>query len=281
MKLLVDRVVSDQQGDNFSLYINKMSEAVPISSVATSKLLEAIKKNNEGEVRKAIEEGAIINGEKKEGDPLYEAVLYARPNIVKILINAGADPSRTDTRGNNYLYEFIMLAMTHSIHPDTEKQMLDVLVDGNEQTMYQKNKRGISPYSLAYRTDQIFESYLGEDIREKHKAYKNAQMNAAKDIMPAYGLGKHIGELAGFRGELHATGGARKRKYNKKARKSRSTKKGGLRGRRPTRQRRRTRRHTSSFRCKGKRDGVSGCRTCCTRRHKRTYKRCVSRCMRK
>ena len=86
MKLLVDPVVLDQQEDNFSPYINKMSEAAPTSSDATSKLLEAIKNNNEGEVRKAIEEGAVINGVKTEQEPLYQAMMYQRPKIMKILI---------------------------------------------------------------------------------------------------------------------------------------------------------------------------------------------------
>lgn len=33
------------------------------------------------------------------------------------------------------------------------------------------------------------------------------------------------------------------------------------------------------YNCKGKRNGVRGCRTCCVKYHKKTYKNCVNKCM--
>jgi hypothetical protein len=33
------------------------------------------------------------------------------------------------------------------------------------------------------------------------------------------------------------------------------------------------------YKCKGKRDGVRGCRTCCMKYHKKTYKKCINKCM--
>lgn len=46
------------------------------------------------------------------------------------------------------------------------------------------------------------------------------------------------------------------------------------------RQRKYIKRRSGTRKCLGKRDGISGCRTCCTRKYKKKYSRCVSRCMR-
>jgi ankyrin repeat protein len=60
-----------------------------------SKLVSAVITNNEAQARAALAAGADVNADTGEGrTPLIVAAMASRPQMVKLLLDKGADPSR-------------------------------------------------------------------------------------------------------------------------------------------------------------------------------------------
>lgn len=80
-----------------TLTLPQTGTAAPLPP-AVSKLVSAVITNNAAMARAALAEGADVNANTGEGrTPLIVAAMASRPEIVRLLLEKGADPSRVSS----------------------------------------------------------------------------------------------------------------------------------------------------------------------------------------
>jgi ankyrin repeat protein len=128
--------------DIFKLLLEKNADVnVPgrIDSKTTDQtvLYVAVSRADEDLVKKLLERGADPNKADSQGSlPLVEAIVDAdaNPNIVKMMIEKGADVNKTEKENN--AHALIFIAQNKSVSPDTRKEIVKILLEkGADKTI--------------------------------------------------------------------------------------------------------------------------------------------------
>ncbi len=146
-------------------------------------LMVAVIRNDEKQVKKLFGFGAKVNtqGDDVHGEsPLQLALLHRRPNMVQILLNAGADVAYVDKKGDTVLH-----LLPRVYDPMQQKAIFDLLLATPERKkalariVNQKNDRGDTPLAVAVEVNDApflkrlvgeFAEVIDPDILDERKA---------------------------------------------------------------------------------------------------------------